>query len=51
DNLAVAYEKTGRLKQAREYYEKAYKAADLRNDIEYAKTAKANYDRLAAKLQ
>ncbi|MFL6466388.1 MAG: alpha/beta hydrolase-fold protein, partial [Pyrinomonadaceae bacterium] len=28
DNLATAYEKTGRLKQAREYYEKAYRVAE-----------------------
>lgn len=51
DSLAVAYERTGRLKQARENFEKAYKAADLRNDPESAKTAKENLDRLAAKTK
>ena len=51
DNLAVAYERTGRLKQARENFEKAFKAAGLRNDYEFAKTAKENLDRLAAKTK
>ena len=51
DSLAVAYEKTGRLKQARENYEKAFKAAEQRNDTESAQAAKANFERLAAKTQ
>jgi uncharacterized protein len=51
DSLAVVYEKTGRLKQARENYEKAYKAAEQRNDPESAQAAKANLERLAARTQ
>ena len=50
-NLGYAYEKTGRMKLARENYEKAYKAAEQRNETELAQAAKANFERLSAKSQ
>ena len=49
DSLAEAFEKNGQLKQAKENYEKAYKLAELTGDIELAKSAKANYERVADK--
>ena len=51
DSLAEAYEKNGQLKLAAENYEKAYKRAAVNNETQLAQTAKANFDRISAKLK
>jgi predicted alpha/beta superfamily hydrolase len=51
DSLAEAYEKSGALKQARENYEKAYKMAQATGDVRLAESAKANFERISAKLK
>jgi predicted alpha/beta superfamily hydrolase len=51
DSLAEAYEKNGQLKQAAENYEKAYKMAETRGETRLAQSAKANFERITAKLK
>jgi predicted alpha/beta superfamily hydrolase len=51
DSLAEAYEKSGALKLARENYEKAYKMAESHGETQLAQTARANFERLSAKLK
>jgi tetratricopeptide (TPR) repeat protein len=51
DSLAEAYEKSGALKLARENYEKAYKMAEARGETQLANTARANFERISAKLK
>ncbi len=51
DSLGEALEKNGQLKQAAENYEKAYKMAETRGEIQLAQTAKDNFERVAAKLK
>ena len=51
DSLAEAYEKNGQMKQSKENYEKAYKMAEKQGNAELAKTAKANFERISAKLK
>lgn len=50
DSLAEAFEKNGQLKQAKENYEKAYKLAEAHGEQELAKSAKANFERISAKM-
>ena len=50
DSMADALEKTGQLKDARLAYERAYKMALSNGENQLAQTAKANYDRISAKL-
>ncbi len=50
DSLAAAYEKNGSLKSAKENYEKAYKMAEAHGETALAQTAKANFERISAKL-
>jgi len=51
DSLAEAYEKSGSLKLARETYEKAYKMAEAHGETQLAQSAKANFERISAKLK
>lgn len=51
DSLAEAYEKSGALKLAKENYEKAYKMAEAHGETALAQTAKANFERISAKLK
>lgn len=51
DSLAEAYEKNGQLKQAAENYEKAYRRAEANGETQLAQTAKANFERVSAKLK
>ncbi len=51
DSLGEAFEKNGQLKLALENYEKAYKRAEANNETQLAQTAKANYERISAKLK
>lgn len=51
DSLGEAYEKNGQFKPAMENYEKAYKMAEARGEAELAGTAKANFERVAAKVK
>ncbi|CAN5433839.1 alpha/beta hydrolase-fold protein [soil metagenome] len=51
DSLAAAYEKNGQLKQSLENYEKAYKMAEAHGETDLAKTAKANFERIAEKIK
>jgi len=51
DSLAEAYEKSGALRLARENYEKAYKMAEAHGETQLAQTAKANFERISAKLK
>lgn len=51
DSLGDAYEKNGQLKQAKESYEKAFKMAESRGEIQIARTAKANLDRISEKVK
>jgi predicted alpha/beta superfamily hydrolase len=51
DSLGEAYEKAGRLKDARDNYEKGYKMAESLNDTQLAQFVKANYERVAARLK
>lgn len=51
DSLAEAYEKAGKLKDARDNYEKAYKLAEEQKEDQLARTAKANYERLVEKTR
>lgn len=51
DSLAEAYEKNGSLKLAKETYEKAYKMAETRGETQLAQSAKANFERISAKLK
>ena len=49
DSLAEGYEKSGNEKAARENYEKAWKMAEQNGEEQLATTAKANFERIAAK--
>jgi hypothetical protein len=49
DSLGEAYEKNGDEKAAREHYEKAWKMAEQNGETQLATTARANYERIAAK--
>lgn len=51
DSLGEAYERTNRLKSARDSYEKAYKLAEQRNETEFARQIKVNLDRVLTKLK
>ncbi|HMS43175.1 MAG TPA: alpha/beta hydrolase-fold protein [Pyrinomonadaceae bacterium] len=51
DSLAEAFEKNGQLKQAAEFYEKAYKRAEINGETQLAQTAKANFERISTKLK
>jgi predicted alpha/beta superfamily hydrolase len=51
DSLAEALEKTGQLKKAGENYEKAYKMAEAAGEAALAKSARANYERIANKIK
>lgn len=51
DSLAEALEKSGQLKQAAENYEKAYKRAEQNGETQLAQSAKANFERVSAKLK
>ncbi|MBS1795378.1 MAG: tetratricopeptide repeat protein [Acidobacteria bacterium] len=51
DSLAEAEEKSGDLRAARDDYEKAYKMAEAHGETGLAQTARANFERLAAKLK
>lgn len=51
DSLADAYERSGALKLAKENYEKAYKMAEAHGETALAETAKANFERISAKLK
>lgn len=51
DSLAEAYEKNGQMKLAAENYEKAYKRAEANNETQLAQSAKANFERISAKLK
>jgi len=51
DSLAEAFEKNGQLKQAAENYEKAYRRAETNGESQLAQTAKANFERVSAKLK
>ncbi len=51
DSLAEAFEKNGQLKQAAENYEKAYKMAETKGEAQLAQSAKANFERVLAKLK
>lgn len=51
DSLAEALEKTGQMKQSAENYEKAYKTAERNGETELARSAKANFERISAKLK
>ncbi len=51
DSLGDGYEANGKLKEAIESFEKAYKMATKIGDPVVAKTAKANFDRTSAKLK
>ncbi len=46
DSLASAYEADGKLKQARDLFEKAYKMAETSGETMLAKSSKANFERL-----
>jgi predicted alpha/beta superfamily hydrolase len=51
DSLASAYEADGKLKQARDLFEKAYKMAETSGEAALANSSKANFERLAAKVK
>ena len=51
DSLAEAFEKNGQLKQSAENYEKAYKMAEKSGETQLAQSAKANFERISAKLK
>jgi len=51
DSFAEALEKNGQLKQAAENYEKAYRRAETNGETQLAQTAKANFERISAKLK
>ena len=51
DSLAEALEKTGKLKDARDKYEKAWKLAEKRAEAQLAASAKTNFQRLAEKVK
>lgn len=51
DSLAEAFEKNGQLKQAAEYYEKAYKRAETNGETQLAQSAKANFERISQRLK
>src|ERR1044072_1746503 len=51
DSLASAYEADGDLKKARDLFEKAYKMAEAGGETFLAKSSKANFERLTAKLK
>ena len=46
DSLAEALEKKGVRSKALANYEKAYKMAEQKGDVQLAQSAKANFDRL-----
>ncbi len=49
--LAVVYERNGQIRYAKDFFEKAYKLAESQHNDQIATPAKANFDRLAAKLK
>lgn len=51
DSLAEALEKNGQLKSAAEHYEKAYKMAEAKGEAQLAQSARANFERISAKLK
>jgi predicted alpha/beta superfamily hydrolase len=51
DSLGEAYEVKGNLASAKDNYEKAYKLAESKGDSALAKTARANYERVSAKIK
>jgi uncharacterized protein len=51
DSLAEALEKIGKLKEAGETYEKAYRMAEAAGEAELARSAKANHERITAKIK
>jgi tetratricopeptide (TPR) repeat protein len=51
DSLGEGYEKAGRLKHARDSYEKGYRMAEAHNDTQLAPIVKANYERVSASLR
>ena len=51
DSLAEALEKTGKLKESAENYEKAYKTAEKNGEMPLAKSAKVNFERVSAKIK
>ncbi|MBK8303125.1 MAG: alpha/beta hydrolase-fold protein [Pyrinomonadaceae bacterium] len=51
DSLAAGYEKNGDTKLAKENYEKAYKLAEDHGEADLAKSAKANFERVSAKVK
>lgn len=51
DSLGEALEKDGQMKRAAESYEKAYKMAETAGEPELAASAKANYERITAKIK
>ncbi|MBK7394697.1 MAG: hypothetical protein IPI64_15615 [Chloracidobacterium sp.] len=51
DSLAAGYEKNGDLKLAKENYEKAYRLAEAHGEADLAKSAKANFERVSAKVK
>ncbi|MGQ0543352.1 MAG: hypothetical protein ACT4O9_16140 [Blastocatellia bacterium] len=48
DSLAEADEKSGAKDKARTNYEKAYQMAEKSGELQLAKSAKANFDRLSS---
>ena len=51
DSLAEAYERSGRMKSARDNYEKAYKMAEQQKELRLAESAKANFERISGKIK
>ncbi len=51
DSLAEAFERDGQLTQAQENYKKASQMAEAQGNSELAKTAKANFERVSAKIK
>lgn len=51
DSLGEAYETKGDLPAAKDNYEKAYKLAEEKGDLQFSKNAKANYERIAAQIK
>lgn len=51
DSLAEALEKSGKIKESKTYYEKAYKMATANGEIQLAISAKANFDRISKKIE
>jgi|CXWL01.1.fsa_nt_gi predicted alpha/beta superfamily hydrolase len=51
DSLAEALEKSGKIKESRTNYEKAYKMATANGEAQLAISAKANFDRISKKIE